>query len=39
MGVLVRARFNVKALSKDECRFRDDKLPVIGLCTEGGVTS
>jgi hypothetical protein len=34
----VRARFDVKALSKDEYYFRDDKLPVIGLCVEGGIT-
>jgi hypothetical protein len=32
----VRARFNVKALSKDKCRFRDDELPIIGLYIEGG---
>jgi hypothetical protein len=39
MGVLVRARFDVEALSKDECCFRDDELPATGLCAEGGVTS
>jgi hypothetical protein len=35
----VQACFNVKALSKNECRFRDDELPTIGLYVEGGVTS
>jgi hypothetical protein len=35
----VQARFNVKALSKDEYRFRDNKLPITGLYAEGDATS
>jgi hypothetical protein len=39
MGVLVRARFDVKELGKDEYCLRDDELPITGLYAERGVAS